>query len=233
MNVFLDMKNLLGDLDNLFAFLLERKATYFQLIWCFSCVLLVILCLIESFLNKIYGTKLIDETILLKILLSIETCSTIDTLQLLQEYPQYINCPAGEFQYTPFLLSCYHGNTHLVKYMLRMNADLKTKTRRGETPFYLAVANLINKPLSVDASCIRELFYAGCDVNAPNVSGCTPLHLAAYFGHKPLTKWLLEKGADKNVHPSPAVVASIKGYLEVAHLISNWDDRRRRMITSE
>ncbi|XP_044766758.1 ankyrin-1-like isoform X2 [Coccinella septempunctata] len=127
-------------------------------------------------------------------------------------------------------IACYHGNTLLVKYMLHIDADIKSQTKRGETPFFLAVAHLINNPFSIDASCIRELFYAGCDINEPNEKGFTPLHLAAYFGHRTLVKWLLEKGANTRVSPSPVEIASKQGHLEVASAISTWENRRR-MIT--
>lgn len=85
-----------------------------------------------------------------------------------------------------------------------MNSD-------GNGPFYLSAYYLVRNPTSKDATCLRLLFYSGCNINEKNLSGYTPLHLAAYFGHIPLIKWLLWKGADPNIEPLPAGLALSNG----------------------
>ncbi|XP_044766757.1 ankyrin-1-like isoform X1 [Coccinella septempunctata] len=200
------------------------------LVWSSCLISLIVVWSIEFFVKNIIKKDYVDKNTLRKIFLAIESCNTIETIQLLQKYPNCVNSRLGSLNYTPFLIACYHGNTLLVKYMLHIDADIKSQTKRGETPFFLAVAHLINNPFSIDASCIRELFYAGCDINEPNEKGFTPLHLAAYFGHRTLVKWLLEKGANTRVSPSPVEIASKQGHLEVASAISTWENRRR-MIT--
>ncbi|XP_045464606.1 alpha-latrocrustotoxin-Lt1a-like isoform X2 [Harmonia axyridis] len=196
-------------------------------IWSVCLITLAVMWVFEIFVKTIVKKEFVDENLLRRIFSAIESCNTIEAIQLLQKKPNYVNSQLGSLNYTPFLIACYHGNTLLVKYMLHINADIKSKTNRGETPFYLAICHLINNPFSVDASCIRELFYAGCDVNEPNSNGYTPLHLAACFGHRTLVKWLLEKGANTRVSPSPVELASKQGHLDVASTISTWENRRR------
>ncbi|KAK9877124.1 hypothetical protein WA026_016870 [Henosepilachna vigintioctopunctata] len=219
-----------GLVEDSFRFIIRNKYSCFVMVWRLCFLLLVILSVVEAIRNKILERKNINEAILYKIMLSISPWNNVDALHLIHNNTKYVNCAMGEYMYTPFLLACYHGNTPLVKYMLSVGADIKSKTSRGESPFFLAVAHLIKNPFSVDATCIRELFYAGCNINEPNIKGYTPLHLAAAFGHRTLIKWLLEKGANAMVLPSPVQIASSRGHFQAASLISNWENKRK-MIT--
>ena len=61
---------------------------------------------------------------------------------------------------------------------------------------------------------------AGAEVNAANENGFTPPHIAAYFGHPEVAKYLVADGADVNAadkHGAPPLyVAAENGYIEVA-----------------
>ena len=46
---------------------------------------------------------------------------------------------------------------------------------------------------------VRELVVRGCDVNAVNANGCTPLHSAAASGRTQAVRELLKLGAAKSV----------------------------------
>ena len=46
---------------------------------------------------------------------------------------------------------------------------------------------------------VKQHLAAGVDVNVKNDSGVTPLHRAAYYGHKEIVVLLIAKGADVNV----------------------------------
>ena len=64
---------------------------------------------------------------------------------------------------------------------------------------------------------------AGCDVNKPDPSGCTPLHYAAFHGHLATVKALFNAGADPSVRSyydeTPADVAERGGHKHLARYI--------------
>lgn len=75
--------------------------------------------------------------------------------------------------------------------------------------------------MSSDAACLHPLYYAGADINLPSGNGYTPLQLAAMFGHTRLVKWLISKGADVNVYPSPVLLARSQGNFQISSLFLN------------
>lgn len=72
-----------------------------------------------------------------------------------------------------------------------------------------------------NASCIRELFYAGADINEPNDKGLNPLQMAAMFGHSSLVKWLLCKNSTINVKLHPLLIAAAQGHKETVDVFLN------------
>lgn len=146
----------------------------------------------------------------------------MECIRLMEKFPEIINEPLPPDMYTPFLRACLLGNTQLVSLMLKFGANVEIKTARNESPFYLAVYNLVKNPTNKDASCIHCLYYTGVDINFPNNKGYTPLQLAAVFGHAALVKWLLTKGANVNVTPHPYLLARMQGHMKTANLLKNF-----------
>ncbi|XP_049818984.1 alpha-latrocrustotoxin-Lt1a isoform X2 [Aethina tumida] len=163
-----------------------------------------------------------NGAIVAHLLVAFEEHRIVDIIEILTMYPNIINEPISNNGYTPFMIACSMNNTQLVKFMLSKGADIHKNTPYNDSVFYLAMFHYIRNPGDLNATCIRELYYAGCDINAPNGNGYTPLQMAAMFGHTPLAKWLLNKNASVSVYPHPIVIASSHGHQETAGFISSW-----------
>ncbi|XP_030759871.1 ankyrin-1-like [Sitophilus oryzae] len=138
---------------------------------------------------------------------------------IINSNPQYVNkfkLPEG---YTPFMIACANANTQLVSYMIQKGAWINVKSKYGETPFYLAAFYYIQHKKWKNATCIRELYYAGANINEPAKNQITVLQLAAIFGHTSLVKWLLVKNANLNICPHPYLLARSQGHHETASVI--------------
>ncbi|KAJ8986043.1 hypothetical protein NQ317_013928, partial [Molorchus minor] len=174
--------------------------------------------LVSIIFLRMLATNNFKDDPLIKISKAIEENSFIKCVRLIEKYPQYINKYTDD-GYTPFLIACANGHTQLVKFMIRKGANVTLKSRQNESPFYLATFFYIKHPHVKNATCIRELYYAGCDINEPNDKGFTPIQMAAMFGHTGLAKWLLLKNASTNVLPDPYQIAYSQGHQDTAKLI--------------
>ncbi|XP_022900103.2 putative ankyrin repeat protein RBE_0347 [Onthophagus taurus] len=144
---------------------------------------------------------------------AIDKKDTIKCVNIIKKYPQLINMFCGNSRYTPFLRACLNAHTQLVKYMIREGANVNLKSLNGENGIYLTAYYHVKYQDVMDATCLHALFYAGVNINQPNAKGWTALHLASFFGHHRLVRWLLNKGADPNVLPSPYLLAREQGHL--------------------
>ena len=84
---------------------------------------------------------------------------------------------------------------------------------------------------------MKQHLAAGTDVNAKNKSGTTPLHLAAYGGHKEIAELLIANGADVN---AKIEVGVLKGetpldwaHGETAELLRNHGGKRGEEMKAE
>ncbi|CAG9761366.1 unnamed protein product [Ceutorhynchus assimilis] len=163
---------------------------------------------------------------------AVERNDTLKAHSILTNYPQYVNKFKNPEGYTPFMLACANANTSLVKVMLRCGADIQLKSiNNNESPFYLAILYHIRNFNESDASCIRELFYAGADINEPGgKDSATPLQLAAYSGHTGLVKWLLSKQAKTDTCPCPFRLAKANKRFAAAALLASWMRNQARCI---
>lgn len=169
-----------------------------------------------------------------------ERDDVITIMRILNQHPDYVNKFKTPEGYTPFMVACAKANTQMVKYMLKKGADVSMKSKNNETPFHLAVFFCIMHKVSIilvfanrfvetinfskhykNATCIRELYYAGANIDEPGRNNATPLQMAAIFGHVPLIKWLLLKNANLKVRPDPYFLALCQGHLDAANFIAN------------
>ncbi|XP_023719979.1 uncharacterized protein LOC111871245 isoform X2 [Cryptotermes secundus] len=85
-------------------------------------------------------------------------------IALLNKYPEAVNCPKPPSMYTPFLRACWCGNPRPIEYMLRNGADVTMRTKKGDTPMFLAIYRVTKKPHAFDPECIDILYNADTDL---------------------------------------------------------------------
>lgn len=97
----------------------------------------------------------------------------------LSEDPSLLN-QKNESGQTAYLLACYYRKPEMAEYLLGLNPelDLFTACVAGHT------AEVLNR-IQADSSLLES----------HSSDGWTPLHLAAFFGHKELAEALLKEGA--------------------------------------
>ncbi|XP_078572394.1 uncharacterized protein LOC144859538 isoform X2 [Branchiostoma floridae x Branchiostoma japonicum] len=121
-----------------------------------------------------------------------------------------------------FLCACLSGSHEFVRKLIKKGADMKVRSAAGDSALYLAVYGCTCSH-QTDLSLVRILIDAGCDVNAANDRGNTPLHQAAMSGNIPLIKLLLKHGADPYIANSanilPIDCATNTGHLVAAKLL--------------
>jgi ankyrin repeat protein len=72
---------------------------------------------------------------------------------------------------------------------------------------------------------VKQLIIGGHDVNQRDDKyGFTPLHQAAFFGHRDIVEFLIAEGADvnakNNAGSTPLYLAKGKGHKEIAALLT-------------
>ncbi|VEN48625.1 unnamed protein product [Callosobruchus maculatus] len=183
-------------------------------IWFLLCFYAIFLIMLKLFAKLYLNTRIVDE-----LCKCIEEGDTVRCVKLLDEYdPNYINV-YNRNGYTPFLVACANGQTQIIKLMLKKGANVKLKSKQFESAFYLTTFYYIKNPHIKNATCIRELYYAGANIDEPNAKGLTPLQMAAMFGHTPLVRWLLLKNASAVTAPDPYMLAISQGHQETAKII--------------
>jgi len=122
---------------------------------------------------------------------------------------------------TPLLTAIWGDQTDVVKTLLNAGANAKLKDDKGISPLQQAVdggnpgivtllvdtddtvPDLHRASLKGDLSKLKELLVEGADINAKDGYQLTPLDYALAAGQSNAAKFLLNQGADINIHKTP------------------------------
>ncbi|XP_072032763.1 transient receptor potential cation channel subfamily A member 1-like [Amphiura filiformis] len=90
---------------------------------------------------------------------------------------------------TPLLLASANGHHRVVKFLIKMGADIASRNDDRRSPLALAARNN-------ELRVLNALIDNNADVNAMDKDRNTALHLCAQYGHEAPTRLLLNSGAD-------------------------------------
>jgi len=141
---------------------------------------------------------------------------TSEVAELLVERGADVNAADYEGR-TGLHAAAEHNNARLIKFLLGEGAKIEARTR-GETALHrLLAANRAGK------ETVELLLDHGLDVNDPEATGRTPLHLAARRGWKHIVEVLVARGAGVNARnqygETPLHEAATLGHLEAVRAL--------------
>uniref|UniRef100_H0WU73 Ankyrin repeat domain 22 n=1 Tax=Otolemur garnettii TaxID=30611 RepID=H0WU73_OTOGA len=135
-----------------------------------------------------------------------------------KEDSNYVNVQDSFNGDTPLISACRRGHMKVISFLLKRNANVNLKNRKGRTCLHYAVRKkftfmdylliillmpvlLIGYFLMVsktkqNEALVRMLLDAGVEVNATDCYGCTALHYACEMKNQTLIPLLLEAHAD-------------------------------------
>ena len=103
---------------------------------------------------------------------------------LIKENHDKINEMQGANQYTPLHTACFMQKLELVTILLEGGADPSLTTNSGDTALHKIVsAKESSIPISQRSKIIQLLIKYGVPVNAINLEGKSPIHIAASRGY--------------------------------------------------
>ncbi|XP_014222189.1 ankyrin repeat, PH and SEC7 domain containing protein secG-like [Trichogramma pretiosum] len=94
---------------------------------------------------------------------------------------------------TPLHLAIRYGHLDVVQLLLDSGADTKAINKNGSRPVHELCKSIHGEDL------VGLLFIIGDEMDTQDVSGNSPLHLAATTSHKKVIRYLLKKGANWNL----------------------------------
>lgn len=113
------------------------------------------------------------------------------------------------------------GNIHRMRLLYLAGANVNSNGVSG-TPLFLAAGG-------GRLNAVRYLLDEGADANLPGVNGNTALAEATFYGHVPVIKELLLRGANVNalsIDGTPLDIAIARNNVEVIDLLKHYGARR-------
>jgi len=105
----------------------------------------------------------------------------------------HVNERFGKMNETPLFRAAFWGKMEVACMLIDAGADPLIRDTAGNTPFHYAVSR--------NHKAVAEMLLAkGCVSDSTNALGQTPLLLAAREGSEDTALWMLDLGADPNVH---------------------------------
>ncbi|CUG81381.1 ankyrin repeat protein, putative, partial [Bodo saltans] len=101
---------------------------------------------------------------------------------------------------TPLLAATSRGHAHVVKYLVKLGANVSIANKNGLTPLMVASAKgleLVVTELLATTEQHNEIHFVNQRVNEPN--GSAAIHFAAHHGHAGVILQLRNAGADVNL----------------------------------
>ena len=173
-----------------------------------------------------YGAKDITELLLssganLSLFEAAATGRTERVREILEEEPERLNSYSHD-GWTALHLAAFFGPLETVEYLLSLGADwtLLAQNGMGNMPLHAALAARRHEAAKI------LLVKHGTDINLPDKSGWTPLHLAAANGDQVLAEVLVTRGADLNAlnnnGQTPLDLAQEHGQAEIAAMLKRF-----------
>lgn len=121
-------------------------------------------------------------------------CGNIHEARILLKHGADINKKDNNRGETPFQHAVSRAEIPLLEMMMEFNPDLETTDFNGNTPLIKSIKDSYFKRGDV----VSYLVDKGCNVNAKNKEGKTPLHFTCQYEMYDSTMLLFNKGADPN-----------------------------------
>lgn len=139
-----------------------------------------------------------------------------DAVDLLLEAGLSVDSRAGQYGFSPLIVTAIRGDTGMLKLLLDNEVDIDGRSSDGRTALMAAAWN--GHQFIVDT-----LLDNRASVQIANADGWTALHYAAWQGHSDIVRTLLEKGADPSVRNGDgwtvSETAEKKGFIQILEII--------------
>ena len=120
----------------------------------------------------------------------------LQTVQVLLENGGELN-RGNEMAWLPLHSAVSRNHTELVKFLLKLDANVLASTVHGTTVLHLATC----------LELVMILVERGANIQANDICGRTPLHVAAEMGKADTVNYLLDRGADVNARDKDGLLA--------------------------